>query len=219
MMPSHAPCRRPARPIAHRSAHACRGAPSLPPSSRLTTLTRHAFPCVTGCSLLFDDSMSHLELAEEDTADPSNIKSALFFVVFWPFPHLSYLGEPGATRISASQAIQTAAFVSPVPPAPAASSRSDPGHFQDFTLTTPHHPTYSYLLLPACRIARTARDAMQMRSASASGVGATAVRAGERSAAVRARGSRWSAALSAMLAQWRVWAACASSQEHRYALN
>ena len=201
MMPSHAPCRRPARPIAHRSAHACRGAPSLPPSSRLTTLTRHAFPCVTGCSLLFDDSMSHLELAEEDTADPSNIKSALFFVVFWPFPHLSYLGEPGATRISASQAIQTAAFVSPVPPAPAVSSRSNPGHFHNLAPTDPSHPTgptYSYC---SCRIARTAREAMQMRSAFASGTGAMAVRARERWAAVRTHGSRQLADLSAMLAQ------------------
>ena len=58
-----------------------------------------------------------------------------------------------------------------------------------------------------------------MRLASASGAGATAVRAGERRAAVWARGSRWSAALSAMLAQWRVRAACAGGQEHRYALS
>ena len=58
-----------------------------------------------------------------------------------------------------------------------------------------------------------------MRLASASGAGATAVRAGERWAAVRARGSRWSAALSAMLVQWRVRAACVGGQEHRYALN
>jgi hypothetical protein len=139
-MPSHAPCRRPARLAVHHIAHARCRAPSLLCSSRLTALTRRAPPCVTGFSSLFDDSMSHFELAEEGTADTSNVVFALFFVVFWPSPHLSYPGEQGATRISASQANQTAGFVSPVPPAPARSSRSNPGQFQDFTLTDPHHP-------------------------------------------------------------------------------
>ena len=94
-------------------------------------------------------------------------------------------------------------------------SRPDP----DFGPDRPSPPHRTYLLLPTCRNTWTALEAMQMRLASASGAGATAVRAGERWAAVRARGSRWSAALSAMLAQWRVRAACASGQEHPYALN
>ena len=90
--------------------------------------------------------MSRVELVEEGTAGTPNFDFALSFVVFWPSPHLSYPGEPGVSRTSASRAIQTSGFVLPHSPAPAPSSRSDPPRFQDFTLTDPHHParpTYS----------------------------------------------------------------------------
>ena len=57
-------------------------------SRRELPWTRRAPPCVTGFSSLFDDSMSHFELTEDGTADTSNVVFALFFVVFWPSPHL-----------------------------------------------------------------------------------------------------------------------------------
>ena len=163
--------------------------------------------------------MSRVKFVEDDTAGTPTIDFALFVVVLWPSPHLSYPGEPGASRISAPGAIQTAGFVSPASPAPARSSRSNPGQLQDLTPTDPPPPSWATLPTDACRNAWAGWAAKQMRSASASGVGAMAVRAGERWAAVRARGSRRSAGLSAMLGQWMVRAARADGPDRRCALK
>ena len=130
----------PASAFRRASHRACPPPCSLPPSSWLTALTRRALPCVTGCSSLFGVCMSRVKFVEDDTAGTPTIDFALFVVVLWPSPHLSYPGEPGASRISAPGAIQTAGFVSPASPAPARSSRSNPGQLQDLTPTDPPHP-------------------------------------------------------------------------------
>jgi len=92
--------------------------------------------------------MRRVELAEEGTRSTPNATILEVGAVFWPFPHLPYPGQPTATCNVAVRAIQTAGFVSPVPPAPALSGRVDPGHFQNFTLTDPHHPPGPPYYLP-----------------------------------------------------------------------
>ena len=217
--PSHSRCCHPARPVTYHIAHARRRAPSLPYSSWLTALTRRALPCATASFSLLGVSMSRVEFAEKGTAATPNIKFALFLVVFWPFPHPSYPGVRGAGCNLASWSIQTPGFALPQLPAPARSSRSDPDQIQDLAPTNPSHPTYSYLLLPLVGTRGRRGWRCGCAPASATGTAATTVRAGQRWAAVRARGSRWPAGSGAMLGQWWMRTACAGDPERRCALE
>ena len=80
MMPSHQPCRPPARLAAILIARTLRRAASLPPSSWLIVLTRRALPYVTGSSSLLNDSMRLVEFVEEDAVGNPHIDFALVVI-------------------------------------------------------------------------------------------------------------------------------------------